>query len=65
VFSQTTSGLVLTIPAVNCSLMPSLPQGAPWFMMTLTLTIHESLGNVSAQAVDRGVRLLPQGVCGF
>ena len=47
--------------------MPSrpLPQGVRWFMMTVTLTIHESLGNVSAQAVDRGVRLLPQGVCGF
>jgi hypothetical protein len=33
--------------------------------MTVTLKIHDDLGNVSAEVKDSGVRLLPQGVCGF
>ena len=32
--------------------------------MTVTLTVHDSLGNVDT-ATDDGVRLMPQGVCGF
>jgi hypothetical protein len=66
-FTQTTSGPVLTMPAVNCSLMPAppLPPGNQWFMMVVSLKVHDSLGNVSAEVTDRGVRVLPQGVCGF
>jgi hypothetical protein len=33
-------------------------------MMTVNLTIHDSLGN-SASYTDPGVRLLPAGMCGF
>jgi hypothetical protein len=33
--------------------------------MTVKLKVHDNLGNVSAEAVDSGVRLFPQGVCGF
>jgi hypothetical protein len=33
--------------------------------MIVKLKIHDSLGNVSAEATDSGVRLLPQGSCGF
>jgi hypothetical protein len=33
--------------------------------MTVTLKVHDSLGNVSAVATDKVVRLFPQGVCGF
>jgi hypothetical protein len=69
-FSQTTTGPVLSNPAVDCSLIPAPPfPPAPadqWFTMTVTLKIHDSLGNVSALATDRIVRLFPQpGVCGF
>jgi hypothetical protein len=66
-FSQTTSGPQLTMPSVNCSMMPPppLPPGNPWFTMTVTLTVHDNLGNVSSKVTDNGVRLLPQGVCGF
>jgi len=66
-FRQTTAGPQLTMPAVNCSLLPvpPLPPGNPWFTMIVTLKIHDSLGNVSAEVSDHGVRLLPQGACGF
>ena len=67
-FSQTTSGPVLTMPAVNCSLLPPppFPAGGPdWFTMVVTLKIHDNLGNVSAEAVNRGVRVIPKDVCGF
>jgi hypothetical protein len=66
-FTQTTPGPVLTMPNVNCSLVPPppLPPGNPWFMMTVTLKIHDNLGNISAEVTDTGVRLLPQGACGF
>jgi hypothetical protein len=33
--------------------------------MTVTLTVHDSLGNVSAQAINRGARVFPDGMCGF
>jgi hypothetical protein len=66
-FAQTTSGPELTMPSVNCSLLPPapLPPGNPWFTMIVTLRVHDNLGNVSAEVVDRGARLFPQGVCGF
>jgi hypothetical protein len=66
-FVQTTSGPVLTMPSVNCSLLPPppLPPGPAWFAMTVTLRIHDDLGNVSPQTIDTGARLFPQGVCGF
>jgi hypothetical protein len=66
-FKQTTPGPVLTMPSVNCSLLPlpPLPPGDPWFTMIVTLKIHDDLGNVSEEAVHTGVRLLPLGMCGF
>ena len=66
-FTQTTSGPVLTMPTVDCSMVPPppFPAGVTWFTMTVKLTVHDTLGNVSAEAVDSGVRLFPQGVCGF
>jgi hypothetical protein len=67
VFAQTTFGPKLTMPNVDCSLLPPppLPPGNPWFLMTVTLMIHDNQGNVSALARNSNVRLLPQGVCGF
>jgi hypothetical protein len=55
------------MPDVNCSLLPPppLPPGNPWLTMIVTLKIHDNLGNVSAEATDSGVRLLPRGVCGY
>jgi hypothetical protein len=68
-FSQTTSGPVLSNPSVTCSLIPAPPlPSAPadqWFAMTVTLKVHDSLGNVSAVATNKVVRLFPQGSCGF
>jgi len=65
--TQTTSGPVLTMPAVTCSLIPPppMPSGNQWFTMTVTLRIHDALGNVSADSVHRDVRLFPVGTCGF
>jgi hypothetical protein len=68
-FSQTTTGPVLSMPAVTCSLLPAPPlPPAPanqWLPMVVTLRVHDSLGNVSAVATDSNVRLFPQGACGF
>lgn len=68
-FSRTTTGAVLTMPAVDCSVIPAPPlPPAPadqWFSMVVTLVVHDNLGNVSAPVSDREVRLFPQGVCGF
>ena len=66
IFTQTTTGPVLTMPAVNCSLLPAppLPPGSPWFTMRVSLRIRDDLGN-TATATNGGVRLMPQGVCGF
>jgi len=66
-FTQPTTGPVLTMPAINCTLLPPppLPPGNPWFMMVVTLKVHDNQGNVSTVTTDSGVRLLPQGSCGF
>jgi hypothetical protein len=66
-FTQTTSGPVLTLPATGCSLLPSpsLPHEFAWFPLVVTLTVRDSLGNVSALATDRGARVFPNGTCGF
>jgi hypothetical protein len=66
-FAQSTSGPVLTNPTVNCSLVTGaqMAAGTSWFAMTVRLTIHDSDGNVSAEAISRDVRLIPVGVCGY
>jgi hypothetical protein len=33
--------------------------------MVVRLTIHDSDGNVSAEAINHDVRLIPLGVCGY
>ena len=67
-FGQTTTGPRLTQPTVNCTLLPAPPlpaSGNQWFAMVVTLKVHDSLGNVSAEVTNSGVRLFPQGSCGF
>lgn len=66
-FSQSTTGPVLAMPAINCTFLPAppLPPNTMWLTMTVRLKIHDNLGNVSAEAVDSGVRLMPQGSCGY
>ena len=68
-FSQTTTGPVLTLPTVNCSIIPAPPLPAPpadqWFPLTVTLKVHDSLGNVSAVKTGSVARLFPAGTCGF
>ncbi|HEX4347547.1 MAG TPA: hypothetical protein VHZ73_08240 [Vicinamibacterales bacterium] len=66
-FSQTTSSATLTMPTVNCSLIPAppMPAGNPWFTMAITLVVHDNLGNTSAPFVNNDVRLFPAGTCGF
>jgi hypothetical protein len=66
--TQTTTGPVLTLPAVSCSWLPAppLPAGANlWLPLTVTLIVRDDQGNVSAQAVNRSARVFPQGVCGY
>jgi hypothetical protein len=65
--TQTTTGAVLTNPAASCSFLPPppLPAGMTSFPLTVTLQIHDSLGNVSSVKVDSGARVLPAGTCGF
>jgi hypothetical protein len=65
--SQTTSGPILTMPAISCALIPPppLPAGTQWFRMAVTLTVRDNLGNVSEKAFDNDVRLIPTGSCGF
>jgi hypothetical protein len=66
-FTQTTTGPVLTMPHVDCSIVPAppLPADVSWFTLVVTLKVRDDLGNVSTETVDRGARLLPQGSCGF
>ncbi len=67
-FSQTTTGAVLAAPTVNCTLVPSppLPAGSQnWLMMTVTLRVRDDQGNMSAVVSNTGVRLFPQGSCGY
>lgn len=66
-FSQTTTGPVLALPAVNCSIMPAapFPAGTSWFPFTVTLRVRDSQGNASAVVTDNGARLFPNGTCGF
>jgi hypothetical protein len=61
------SSPVLMNPPFDCTLIPPppLPAGNPgWLTMSVTLTIHDSLGNM-ASATNSGVRLLPQGSCSY
>lgn len=64
--TQTTAGPVLANPAFSCSMLPAppLPSGGS-LTMTVTLQIHDDTGNVSAVTKNTGVRLLPQGSCGY
>jgi hypothetical protein len=66
-FTQTTTGPVLTLPHISCALIPPppLPSDKQWFTMTVTLKVHDDLGNVSAVATNSDVRLIPNGACGF
>jgi hypothetical protein len=66
-FTRSSAGPVLTQPAIDCSLLPdpSLPHDYEWFPLTVTLTVRDSLGNVSAPAINRSARVFPEGTCGF
>jgi hypothetical protein len=65
--SQTTTGPILTNPSISCAFLPPPPlsTGASSFPLTVTLRIHDSLGNVSGIRIDSGARVLPGGQCGF
>lgn len=64
--AQTTSGALLSTPSFSCSMLPPPPIPASGALtMTVTLKIHDDQGNVSAITTDNGVRLLPQGSCGY
>lgn len=64
--TQTTSGPLLGNPTFSCSMLPPPPLPAMGSLtMTVTLKIHDDAGNVSAITTDHGVRLLPQGSCGY
>ena len=64
--TKTTTGPILSLPPASCSFVPAtLPAGTTSFPLTVRLTIQDSLGNVSAPAVDDSARVLPQGSCGF
>jgi hypothetical protein len=53
-------------PPFSCSMVPPPPLPSSGFLpMTVTLQIHDDVGNVSAVATDTAVRLLPQGSCGY
>jgi hypothetical protein len=65
--TQTTGTAILTDPAFDCSMIPAapLPAGAQWLTMTVKLKVRDEAGNVSEEATNTGVRLLPQGSCGY
>jgi len=66
-FERTTTGPILTNPAVSCVLLPPppLPAETQWLTMVVTLVVRDDLGNVSAEAINRDVRLIPRGACGY
>jgi hypothetical protein len=66
-FTTSSAGPILSLPATGCSLLPpaSAPHDYAWFPLTVTLTVRDSLGNVSAQATNRSARVFPNGMCGF
>lgn len=64
--TQTSSGPLISGPAFSCTMLPAPPLPASGSLtMTVTLKIHDDQGNVSPVATDNGVRLLPQGSCGY
>jgi hypothetical protein len=65
--AQTTTGPQLAAPAFSCSMLPPppLPANGSTLMMTVTLRVRDDAGNISAVASDTGVRVLPQGLCGY
>jgi hypothetical protein len=66
-FAKITTGPVLAMPAVDCTVIPAppFPAGTTWFPLVVTLKVHDNLGNVSEVATDSGSRLFPHGECGF
>ena len=65
--TQTTSGPMLTMPAVSCAWLPPppLPAGASALTLVVKLIVHDDLGNASEAAVHSGARLIPRGACGY
>jgi len=66
--TQTTSSAILALPAANCGWLPAPPLpagGNQWLTLIVTLKVHDDLGNVSAEAVNNGARVIPLGVCGY
>jgi hypothetical protein len=62
----TTSAAILVNPSFSCSMLPPPPLPAMGALtMTVTLKIRDDSGNVSPVATNAGVRLLPQGSCGY
>src|SRR5262249_7178203 len=61
---QQSGGPVLT-PSPNCGLLPSPTPGTTQLNMTVTLTVHDSLGRTSATSSNANVKVLAQGVCRF
>lgn len=64
--AQTTTGPVFANPSFSCGMLPPPPLPAAGMLaMTVTLKIHDDLGNVSAVTTNNNIRLLPQGSCGY
>jgi hypothetical protein len=65
--STTTTTPILAMPSASCAFIPPPPlaAGITSFPLTVTLVVHDSLGNVSPVASETGARVLPQGACGF
>jgi hypothetical protein len=65
--SQTTATATLERPSFDCSMMPAapLPAGTSWLALSVTLVVRDDRGNVSDPAMNRDVRLFPQGSCGY
>jgi len=66
-FTLSSTGPVVKQPATTCSLLPppTAPHEFAWFPLTVTLTVRDNLGNVSATKVNSGARVFPNGNCGF